>query len=62
MKTLPESHAEIPSPLFECIAVSSPCKCAVPLLDTKIPSAELSWNTQFLNVADVELPPNTAPN
>ena len=57
MITLPEL-AVIPFRPFECIAVASPCKCIVARLTPKIPSLELSWNTQFLNVADNKLPDN----
>ena len=60
MRTLPEECAKIPLFLFECIVVTSPCKCTV-APPTKIPTSELSLNTQFLNVADVKLPYNTAP-
>ena len=61
MINLAEPHADIPSLTFECIAVAPPCTCIVAPLVTKIPSPELSWNTQLLNVADVKLPPTTAP-
>ena len=46
--------------MFECMAVASPCKCIV-APPPQIPSPELSWNTQFLNVADVKLPFTEAP-
>ena len=61
MITLAERHAEIPSCPFECIAVASPWKCIVDDRTPTIPSLELSWNTQLLNVAD-DKPHTTAPN
>ena len=61
MTTLVELYTQIPHSLFECIAVAPPCKCIVALLNTRIPSCLLSWNTQFLNVADVNLPFTMAP-
>ena len=62
MITLQEFNAEIPSTPFECIAVASPCKCIVAALYANIPSLELSWNTQLLNVAEFKLPYTTAPS
>ena len=60
MITWLECNAQIPSFPFECTAVASPYKSTVAESGTKIPSLELSLNTQFLNVAD-DLPSTTAP-
>ena len=61
MSTLAKKNTQIPRLRFECTAVASPCKCIVALSDTRIPSLELSLNTQLLNVQDVKLPSTKAP-
>ena len=54
MRTLPDLAAEIPYLPLECIAESSPRTFIVALF-AYIPYCVLSWNSQLLNVADVEL-------